>query len=165
MASISRSSLEVSGRYCWNYCYRNAVVTRNGWAKWMNWGHSLLTRDIPTRKIYKRQLKTLHPGIVMKLWYYCCGICVWVFYWESRCFDWDASGTVVSACVFHLSDWGCIPAICILLFDYRLYYKSSLTLKEWRFNLRVLARKNPFCPLNVNWESFFDRSKSLCRNK
>jgi hypothetical protein len=28
-----------------------------------------------------------------------------------------------------------------------------------------VSQKKKFCPLNVNWESFFDRSKSLCRNK
>ena len=31
--------------------------------------------------------------------------------------------------------------------------------------IRFLPEGLTFCPLNVNWESFFDRSKSLCRNK
>jgi hypothetical protein len=28
-----------------------------------------------------------------------------------------------------------------------------------------VSQKKKFCPLNVNWESFLDRSKSLCGNK
>jgi hypothetical protein len=28
--------------------------------------------------------------------------------------------------------------------------------------IQGVSQKKIFCPLNVNWESFFDRSKSLC---
>jgi hypothetical protein len=38
-------------------------------------------------------------------------------------------------------------------------HQATLTVigKHKAWDCRVLARKEKFCPLNVNWESFFDR--------
>ena len=44
-------------------------------------------------------------------------------------------------------------------------YLKRLGTRQLYMHTQGVSQKKKFCTLNVNWESFFDRSKSLCRNK